>query len=367
MNRSRVMIHARRWGGVLCGVLLFWPLSGVFLNSIHVFERIPGEAFFRHRDGFPIRMRSEGWADTQVGAGGLYGLASPAAIVGGRVAFWGDSYVEAAGVPDFDKLTAVFSRESESVLGQRLTGLPLANSGNSCADVHAQLPFYNRSLGPFLAHVIVLGGMTDTLPDQSSAHGARFLSAPALRFVPDERRISALRHRPWLYRLRLECAWELAQNLRKLKLDLAVGPRARAPAPRAEDADTPPAATADAAQRARATAWSFLLDALAARAQAPLYFVYLPEVPVYKRGRLETRDPEAGLAAEFAAICARRGIGFINLGDAFIDWHARTGTFPRGFANGLPWSGHLNANGHRLVAHAVINRLAHDIHAVHPD
>jgi hypothetical protein len=60
---------------------------------------------------------------------------------------------------------------------------------------------------------------------------------------------------------------------------------------------------------------------------------------------------------DFEASCAKRGIGYIDMSEAFCNHYGVHGQFPRGFSNSRVAEGHFNQVGHRLVAAEVFSYL----------
>lgn len=94
--------------------------------------------------------------------------------------------------------------------------------------------------------------------------------------------------------------------------------------------------------------------------------IILVSLPAYRyeAGRKVELEPrsqaEAGL---FAAAAKRAGIGFIDVGPALAAGYARTGRPLTGFRNSRLGEGHLNAEGHAVVAAAIARALPAQLEA----
>jgi hypothetical protein len=98
------------------------------------------------------------------------------------------------------------------------------------------------------------------------------------------------------------------------------------------------------------------------RTDRPLLFVYLADVPKIENGRVRLDNPEQRRTELFGDLCRRHGVGFIDMTEDFVRLYKTKGKLARGFANGIPGRGHINADGHRLVAEAVLLHLANGSH-----
>lgn len=104
-------------------------------------------------------------------------------------------------------------------------------------------------------------------------------------------------------------------------------------------------------------AWDSLLTNLKRQAQDPILIVYLPSVPQLNAGAIRSVPSDASTMVGFSLACARNAVAYLDLGPIFVTHFQTTGRFPRGFSNSPPGTGHLNEEGHHLVAEAVLNYL----------
>jgi hypothetical protein len=87
-------------------------------------------------------------------------------------------------------------------------------------------------------------------------------------------------------------------------------------------------------------------------------FIYLPTVPTIADGRVVLEDQREELfKEEIFQEATALGIDIVDVTPTFIAYYDTTRQLPYGFANTVPGEGHLNAEGHRLVAEAVAQYL----------
>ena len=80
----------------------------------------------------------------------------------------------------------------------------------------------------------------------------------------------------------------------------------------------------------------------------PLIIVYHPTVQIREDGMLyAVEQPTDSI---FERLCNKHGITFINVGEAFELEFRRDHTVPYGFVNTSPGTGHLNKDGHKIMA-----------------
>jgi hypothetical protein len=97
-------------------------------------------------------------------------------------------------------------------------------------------------------------------------------------------------------------------------------------------------------------AWSFAIDRLKSATSKPIVFVLVPEVPYLEHGTVRLENPQAAWTARLAELCKAKGVGLIDMTDVLVQDYLSSGVLSRGFNNGRPGSGHLNARGHALMA-----------------
>jgi len=87
-----------------------------------------------------------------------------------------------------------------------------------------------------------------------------------------------------------------------------------------------------------------------------LMIVYAPSVPRIMGGILNSHPDDAAWEA-LATLLIDSSIVAIDMREVFIECYSIDGKLPRGFQNGTPSFGHLNAVGNRLIATAIVERL----------
>lgn len=99
-----------------------------------------------------------------------------------------------------------------------------------------------------------------------------------------------------------------------------------------------------------------LLDAVMARAAQQLeeagvqgIIFYHPPTALDRDGNL-LLGGDAQEKADFAALCAKNGLIFLDTSDRFAAEYQSKHILPHGFANSSVGSGHLNSEGHRMLA-----------------
>jgi lysophospholipase L1-like esterase len=104
----------------------------------------------------------------------------------------------------------------------------------------------------------------------------------------------------------------------------------------------------------------FAAEAKNANAQGAV--LYTPQTPLLNEGRVFLEEDEIGrqYAQERAILreaCRELNLPFWDPTARFVSYVTETGQFPKGFANNRPGYGHLNPEGHRIVAGLVADEL----------
>jgi hypothetical protein len=86
-----------------------------------------------------------------------------------------------------------------------------------------------------------------------------------------------------------------------------------------------------------------------------LMIVYHPHLIVQENGLVSVETPEH--TAILKNICEINNIRFINMADIFINEYYSNHTLPHGFLNTGIGVGHLNRNGHRLIANELYRQI----------
>lgn len=80
----------------------------------------------------------------------------------------------------------------------------------------------------------------------------------------------------------------------------------------------------------------------------PIIIFYHPKIEMSNEGMELVRDEET--YDTFRNACERNGLIFADMGDAFIEAYEKDYTVPYGFYNTEMGAGHLNADGHAVIA-----------------
>ena len=349
-------INMKKWILSLIASSMFaWAVSYCSLDSVSLKSFDEAVNRFTLEPDTVVRMRSEGWANSHIGPHGTTGMFPANLKARPIIAIWGDSYIESFQVSDAEKAGTILTTLCTQKGNCDHIGMNIGMSGQSIADYYFSIPGYEFVFGTIGHHYIVLGSIMDVLPDQSGRIG-RFISAPefSLKKIPFKQGPYQLKS--LCYTFRLDFLWKLTRKLSKLDFSEMlpkIGPKQK------EGTDDHSILPVD-----HIAAWDFLLPKISDITQKSLTFVYCPTIPVITASGIELKNPKEALARTFERMCHKYGLGFIDIGDDFIRHYQRTGTFPRGFFNSQPSKGHMNAQGHRLLAEAIFKQINRDTNEV---
>ncbi len=325
-----------------------------FVSSLQVYEWSPELGDYVFAKGYVHRERGEGWALSRYGDFGLAGTAPACAASDPTVLIWGDSFVEAHNVADAQKaasqVTQAFSQEGRT----RLAAAAVGYSYWSVADYYFNIPRYEKLFHP-VCHFIVLAehGLADICPDEK-----RFLSAPAYQFVEcakmdplksQEMRVLA----GWHVQDLVLAPWKAARNLAAdLQHARFVPDTGSSPPP--ENQNSPRQYLSDDSDpNVVMAAWTYALATLKSSTKKPIVLISVPEVPALQNGQVCCEDPQSRWNARLAQLCHEQGVGYIDMAQTLVNDYRATGKLSRGFHNGVPGSGHLNARGQYLLSQAI--------------
>jgi hypothetical protein len=106
-----------------------------------------------------------------------------------------------------------------------------------------------------------------------------------------------------------------------------------------------------------------LLDSLMAKTRKicidndiDFIIVYHPHLAIQKDGSVSA-DYFNEYLAGLRDACHNNGVYFIDMTDAFIAEYNNSRILPHGFSNTAVGAGHLNKNGHRLIANELFRRI----------
>lgn len=335
--------------GLLLATLAIWGIGAVLLSDVMVWQFDDVTGRWLPAPDRPYTYTREGWGTTTWQTHARLAERLPADNEP-TVVFWGDSYVEALQLDDREKMFNVFSRLADQ-RGSDLRGIGVALSGWDLDDYYDLLPKLKGRLGKPRVHLFVVH-IKDIL-----ASSIAFPDAPMPSDIEADHRPRFLTLRPWFYRLDLSAFWALPRDAAETVRNLRLAP---GPVPQAPDADP------GWVEFFRPPDWTTfdprLFTTLQGRADAPIAFVLLPynypKIPPLPGTHERLRWEDAWFYKPFVEACRRHGVPCIDMAGPFDEFYERTGRFPRGFVNTIPGEGHLNADGHRLVAQAVANWLA---------
>ncbi|MBN1508998.1 MAG: hypothetical protein JW955_19280 [Sedimentisphaerales bacterium] len=350
-----------RWVlGFIIASLLVTLISPCFISSLSVYEWSPELNDYVLKAGSIQRKRDEGWATSHYGPYGFNSTAGVEDSTASYVMIWGDSYIEAQQVSDDQKAVCQVNKTFSEQGLSRFRAVAVGHALWSVADYYFEIPKYETLLDP-VCHFIVLAeyGLKDLCPDEET-----FLSTPTLQFVHrslvDPRKSNVVRD---LY----ECGfgdmflapWKavrtLSRDSRSMRFSLGPGKGGdKAP----EDfGDVFSLAEDD--PNALVESWTYALDMLKTTTSRPIVLVLVPEVPRLERGVVCCVDTQSQWRARLFELCAAKQIGCIDMTDTLVGDYQTTGRLSRGFHNGRPASGHLNARGNWLLSQqicAYVNR-----------
>ncbi len=358
---------------MLCGLVLlaFIALLELGERSSDFFDLVTysDTNLLRYRAGATIRWGREGYGVTSIGPYGMIGSAPQK--TGAQIIFLGDSLTEALQVNENEKFTALTQqRYNENWPQQQVTTLNFAMSGVSAVQHAADLAGLRRITQPRV--VVVQVGLDDFLPQAvrttSPTQPAFLKDGPDGNFllsrvpVPNQNSRSArLKQRliQWrLYSVYARISWRL-QNLLWPGNEPAADnapPLAVAPSPVAAGEKEPDE---------RRRVMQFLLGRMKDECQAAgaqLVLLYIARIPQLQHGRI-FRD-EAGLGPQvvaghelFSEVAREMNVPVWDPTARLVQFAGETGRLPYGFANNRPGFGHLNQDGHSVVADFIVDEL----------
>lgn len=338
------MTTPMRWAAGLLGAFaVTWGLGRVAVDSILVRERDVALDAVTLRPGDHIRWRSEGYGDTLVGPHGLPGWTPRDA--GRRVLLWGDSQVEGLCLQDGQKL----HRQLIDLIGDELDCdvLPLGKSGTDARDWQAAIPSAQSLWSP-QSHVWVITEVSDleALLDPVPNPMAYRWNEPSPNFVRLAKRLGADAFFAGAKRLLLDPD---TGGLRRL--DFRLGPR--------DAGDSYRIYTPRMDREERFAAVTRRLVELRSQTDAYWLIVFVPQSPTIDRGYSAMHPLDYDVDDYVKAITGLddESLVAIDLWEEFwLLWHVER-RLPRGFHNGFPGAGHLNADGNRLIAAEIAKAL----------
>ena len=95
------------------------------------------------------------------------------------------------------------------------------------------------------------------------------------------------------------------------------------------------------------------MSSTVAKSGAKLIIVYHSNLKINEDGSASILKDESDVSVLFEDMCNKNGILFLDMSDIFIKEYEENHVLPHGFANSSVGSGHLNNNGHKMIANAV--------------
>lgn len=344
----------RRWfTGILGSWAVVWAAGPWVVNSILVRVQDPALRVATLRPGDLIRWRSEGWGDTLVGPHGLPGWQPHSAAT--RIILWGDSQVEGVCVHDPQKIHSQVIGIAQSQQGLQVDCVPMGRSGSD-ARLWRDLMDEAQALWDPELHVWVITDLSDLT---SLARSDDERSPP---WEPSPRWVRAAAA------LRAEAIFAAGRRVllspidgQRRRLNFSVGPRTT-PAPgsgRVSEilADDAGYRRTEALDARLAAAVATEIIRLSTEYDGALAILYAPASPTLGRP-LVTAHPEDALFQRIRDALPADEIAVIDMRSEFGRLWSAQRRLPRGFHNGLPGYVHLNADGNRLIARAIVDLVS---------
>ncbi|QJB56594.1 hypothetical protein [Pseudodesulfovibrio sp. zrk46] len=347
--------------GAIGSFFVIWGLSFFFLDTIRPIIYYPELQLHAPPAGTVYRYRDEGGGTTVYGKYGIPGIPDVGVLDGEKICIWGDSHVEALQVDDKDKPGQVLTRLLQEKGYSNSVGVGVARSGESVADYVFRIPLYENVIGHVQAHVILLSGIDDVMPDQDRSCHSRFDSTPqpSLTFSECFPSDTAIQYTPFLYETGTSFLYEIYNQLRNLHIRIAPGPVVST----ASAAGEPQQMNGERLK----DAWRFLLGELKAVTTAPIIFLYVPPSPPGENLITKFDDPDRPYVDAFSSLCNESGVGFVDSSQQYKELYDDLGLLPRGFDNTRPGLGHLNKQGLKVVTEVLAQYLMENGYVVLPN
>ena len=89
---------------------------------------------------------------------------------------------------------------------------------------------------------------------------------------------------------------------------------------------------------------------------AKLIILYHPPLSLQEDGTATVTD-DRELSAFFAEVCKESGAQFLDMAEIFTENYEKSHVLPHGFSNTSVGTGHLNKNGHKMIAQAICDLI----------
>jgi len=320
-------------------------ISNALMDSLYSHEYDPLLSKYTYTPNTTYHKRQEGWASTEIGKHNVNAIVDVKQIRGLKVAIWGDSEVEGFQVADDKKMAQQLTGLFRSA-NLKLTGFSVAHSGNAFADYYFDIPKYERIVQNISAHYIIVCNLNDALPSPNSTR-CKFIDQGHYLLVESSCRPPQQELLRRLSKWRLRFISYLYGKVARINLRFKLGPT--------EKTDYRPDEISRYSKKEEA--WEYMLTKIREQSSKPITVVYCSYAPKIEKCGVLMSDPCEKDASTFASLCHRSGIGFVDLTKVFQDYYLKTLHFPRGFSNTTPSKGHLNDEGHKLVAEAIFKSV----------
>ncbi len=327
--------------GIFGSWFCVWLAGPWLLNSILVRVENPELRAISFREGDTIRWRTEGLATTLIGPQGLPGWLPNGST--NKIVLWGDSQVEGVCVNDQDKIANQIIRESLHSYVKKIDCLPMGRSGTNSSDWREWMPAADELLHPIL-HCWIVTDLSDLLA----------IASPSVDSASDDRW-----HAPspavvlWAKRFHGEAFFQSTRNLlfdpqtgrvRTLRWSLGPVTRQGVPASSFTAADVTTAISIRTCEQ---------LEIIHRQFDDRFVILYAPGVPRIAE-RLRVDHPDDAAWDDLATRMHSKKIPVIDMRASFTARWNREQRLSRGFHNGTPGVGHLNALGNEWISKAIV-------------
>lgn len=294
-------------------VLVIWGVSYYFTDSILYLQFDKTLAKYIHQPKSTYWHRREGFAATYHGLYGTDGIEDITQDPRQKIVIWGDSYVEGHQVNDDEKIAQVLTAGlAEQGLGNQLMSFGVGMSGNSVADYYFEIPKYEQLGINIAAHIILVTGLSDTLPDDEKDYERGVFEVNPYRLVWKEWHPANTSTKKVFKKFKLNFLWwtlrSASLSVPQMRFMIATAP------PRASFHDN--LRTVPPSDDELAAAWSFLFEKLRSQTSLPIVLMYSPRVPTIKDGAVTTQFDDEGKIALFTSVAQKYQIPVINTTNA---------------------------------------------------
>jgi len=341
-------------GSLFLSFLFIWIVGYFFCDSIYIYKFDSALNKYVGEPGLEYRHRSEGNGSTHVGKYGINGIEDITKIDKRKIIIWGDSFVDARHVDDKYKLAQVVTSLLQKNSDNNVISFGVGMGGDSAADYYFDIPKYELIAQNVIAHFIIIHSMRDFLPNQWGDDERGIFKSDPYRlenkaWEPKYQKFGEIKN--ILNNLGLYFIWKLVSDI---KLSYYSGfhldfyPRIKKRTALSERLDEEDNTVSNFVRPV-----SFILGKLRSQTKAPIILVYCPNVPTIIKGNISFTDLNASLFNKVVIEASKNNIACLDLTGDFINYFKATGNFLRGFSNTRPGLGHLNIEGHRIVAEAI--------------